>query len=228
MKRHWLVIAIFLLAGAVVNVAVAWGCAVAINIDEDARQSYSVWMENGSINTLRMPGAVVVSAGRTSETLPFVYTPLPRDLFDGRVVPDWAHQVVAAFGPFPIRDRLAVEGRGWPMIALWSTRSSSPGDHKYEGIIRVPLPPFEPNQFPARVLPIRPAWFGFAINTLFYAAILWLLCLGPVFALRRFIRARHGLCLACGYPMGESGVCTECGKALPKCAKVATRNPTCS
>ena len=28
MKRHLLIIAIFLLLGAVVNVAVAWGCAV--------------------------------------------------------------------------------------------------------------------------------------------------------------------------------------------------------
>ncbi len=63
-------------------------------------------------------------------------------------------------------------------------------------------------------LPIRPVWPGFAINAIFYAAILWLLIPGP-FALRRLLRVRRGLCPKCAYPMGESSVCTECGKALP-------------
>ena len=43
--------------------------------------------------------------------------------------------------------------------------------------------------------PVRPIWPGFAINTLFYAAILWLLIRGP-FALRRFIRVKRGRCPA--------------------------------
>ena len=65
-----------------------------------------------------------------------------------------------------------------------------------------------------RVLPLRPIWPGFAVNTILYAAFLWLLFCGP-FVLRRFIRVRRGLCLACGYPMGKSSVCSECGEALP-------------
>ncbi len=64
-----------------------------------------------------------------------------------------------------------------------------------------------------RLLPLRPTWPGFAINTLFYAAILWLL--PGSFALRRFLRVKRGLCPKCAYPMGESSVCTECGRALP-------------
>ena len=39
----------------------------------------------------------------------------------------------------------------------------------------------------AKALPLRPIWPGFAVNTLFYAALLWLLIPGP-FVLRRFIR----------------------------------------
>ena len=54
-------------------------------------------------------------------------------------------------------------------------------------------------------LPIGPLPFGFALNTLFYAALLWLLVL---FAPRH---ARRGLCPACAYPVGESAVCSECG-----------------
>jgi len=62
-------------------------------------------------------------------------------------------------------------------------------------------------------LPYRPYWPGFAINTLFYAGVLWMLFAGP-FALRRMIRRRRGRCPACAYPVGQSPVCTECGAAV--------------
>jgi len=63
-----------------------------------------------------------------------------------------------------------------------------------------------------RVLPLGMIWPGFAVNTLLYAAVLWLLVPGP-FALRRLVRHRRGLCLACGYDLthGEHAACPECG-----------------
>ena len=63
-----------------------------------------------------------------------------------------------------------------------------------------------------RLLPYLPIWPGFTVNTLFYAALLWLVIPGP-FALRRLIRVRRGLCPACGYDLrhGEHEVCPECG-----------------
>jgi hypothetical protein len=60
----------------------------------------------------------------------------------------------------------------------------------------------------------EPLWRGIAANTLFYAAILWLLYAG-LFVLRRGVRSRRGLCPKCAYPMGEADTCTECGKPLP-------------
>ena len=57
------------------------------------------------------------------------------------------------------------------------------------------------------------------MNTFFYAVILWLLICGP-FVLRRFIRMKRGRCVKCGYPLGESPVCSECGKTLPGRAEV--------
>ncbi len=53
---------------------------------------------------------------------------------------------------------------------------------------------------------------GFAINTVFYAAILWLLTLGP-FTARRMIRRKRGRCIKCGYDLrgAEHAVCPECG-----------------
>jgi hypothetical protein len=62
-------------------------------------------------------------------------------------------------------------------------------------------------------LPSRPRWPCFTINTLFYAAILWLLFAAP-FTLRRHLRIKRGLCPACAYPIGASEVCTECGKPV--------------
>ena len=72
----------------------------------------------------------------------------------------------------------------------------------------------------ARIIPYRPIWRGFAINTIFYAAIFWLPIRGSV-ALRRFWRVQQGFCPKCAYPMGESAVCTECGCELPKRARTA-------
>jgi len=57
---------------------------------------------------------------------------------------------------------------------------------------------------------LRPLWPGFAINTLFYAGVLWVMCCGP-FALQRMIRKRRGRCPQCAYPIGQSPACTECG-----------------
>jgi hypothetical protein len=51
------------------------------------------------------------------------------------------------------------------------------------------------------------------VNTLFYAALLWLLFFAP-FTLRRHLRARRGLCQACAYPVGEAAVCSECGAVV--------------
>jgi hypothetical protein len=62
-------------------------------------------------------------------------------------------------------------------------------------------------------LPLQPLWPGFAINTLFYAGVLWMLFAFP-FALRQMIRRRRGLCAMCAYPIGSSEVCTECGAAV--------------
>jgi hypothetical protein len=65
---------------------------------------------------------------------------------------------------------------------------------------------------PPTLLPTRPLWPGFLINTIFYAIILWLLIPGP-FVLRRMIRIKRGRCPKCGYDLrGAPGIgCAECG-----------------
>jgi hypothetical protein len=66
-----------------------------------------------------------------------------------------------------------------------------------------------------RLLPFRPVWPGFAINTIFYAALLWVLWRVPG-KIRRLVRIRRGCCPACGYKIapGVGNKCSECGHAL--------------
>jgi len=61
---------------------------------------------------------------------------------------------------------------------------------------------------------IAPIWSGFAINTIAYATFLGLFFVPG--AVRRHFRARRGQCPKCGYMIGESAVCTECGCHLAR------------
>ena len=68
-----------------------------------------------------------------------------------------------------------------------------------------------------RVLPWSPVLMGFALNTAAYGVVVFAVyfVLRIPFFLRSHHRKRRGRCRACGYPIGISPVCTECGRALP-------------
>jgi hypothetical protein len=93
--------------------------------------------------------------------------------------------------------------------------SSSPDARGSREGVEIQPPADLANVFDAsgRTLPLLPLGLGFAADTLFYAAGAWLLCRIPL-GVRRFNRARRGLCPACGYPRGEAAICSECGASL--------------
>lgn len=64
-----------------------------------------------------------------------------------------------------------------------------------------------------RVLPLRPLWPGFVLNTMFWASALWLLWMIPRWLRSLWWGIRHK-CTRCGYPVGVSPVCTECGRTI--------------
>jgi hypothetical protein len=94
---------------------------------------------------------------------------------------------------------------GWPLPALVNEPASHAG--VVGSMTILPASRIE--------LPRQPVWPGFAINTLFYAGILYLLFAVP-FTIRRHRRVRRGLCPKCAYPVGTSEVCTECGAAVKR------------
>jgi hypothetical protein len=122
-------------------------------------------------------------------------------------------------------DGLAWEGRqqkwwfatfsaqGWPLLALWYGEFES--DQLDGGwlLSREVQPGYI---YYNRALAFRPIWPGFAINTVFYALVLWLLVAAP-FALRRRSRIKRGLCPKCAYDLRgaalQNRACPECGCA---------------
>ena len=112
------------------------------------------------------------------------------------------------------------DAAGWPCLAVNCERE---GQHDTMsgiyvdgtitgGFVIQPLSPNTTDYWRDRSLPFAPLWPGFAINTIFYGAILWVLTLGP-FTARRMIRRRHGRCIRCAYDLRHADhvVCPECG-----------------
>ena len=123
------------------------------------------------------------------------------------------------------------EARGWPLRALmcevsWehdATTRMRVGSMQQQWAI--PLGGTQGPMAVPRRLPLKPVWPGFAINTILYAAALWLVfCAGPGFVRRR-IRRRRGQCLHCGYDLrGQPGAETGASAKCPECGNPDTLN----
>ena len=223
MRRRLLTILIFLLAGAVVNVAVAWGCGAWLETAH-AEQSFlasSPASPRWKMTVGKRTGATRVALVKDDEPYrPGAHWPVgnPPYWSRGRHAPDDSSSKYRMSDP--IAWWLIEEARGWPIRSMiWWTDIQV--DYSSGNVLNIDhrralhMPGLESNPGYGRALPLRPIWPGFAVNTIFYAAILWLLVLGP-FVLRRYLRRRRGLCPACGYDLkhAEHESCPECGAGL--------------
>jgi ribose/xylose/arabinose/galactoside ABC-type transport system permease subunit len=149
----------------------------------------------------------------------------------------WLHSTYSASGSDIIvygqrRDMYQVHRAGWPCRAMmgvvdgdvirgtrmpcaFTTHGAASLGTPVELYVQIPtggkpLPVFARS---AVVLPLRPLWPGFALSTVFWAVLLWLLWMLPRGArsVVWFVRRR---CVHCGYPIGVSPVCTECGRLI--------------
>ena len=167
MKRHapGLKLLLFLVAGAITNASVAWGCAAMWNGDKSQ---------------------IGVSAFR----------------------------LVGSEGGF-----LHI-ATGLPMRACYGVRV---GSRWWDADQQTMVFEMKTNTFwtinvntRQMLLPLRLIWRGFAINTIFYAAVLWVLFAVPM-KVRRWRRIKRGQCASCGYSLrgrGSAGdACPECGAA---------------
>jgi hypothetical protein len=205
------------LLGAIINVAVAWGCVLWGHKLPNSDGEYSL-------------GENIKDGG-----------PWPVAVFD-----DWPARYSYSFDykrtaytisslvhkPVDCTDqslRAEITNAGIPLRALCSLELSHwSGDQQFTnhppgGIWDAGINP--PSILTNRTraislrLPLRPIWPGFAINTIFYAAVLWIVFAIPG-GVKRFRRRRRGHCIHCGYDLrgqpppeaGQSTKCPECGK----------------
>ncbi len=125
-------------------------------------------------------------------------------------LPDWA--------AFPEEigesDPVWTVASGWPMRCLVghptdnavspSTTYFGPWDTRLGGAGPWAMP------FAGLILPLRPLWPGFLVNTLFFTPLAWVALTAPRL-LRHAVRQRRGLCPHCAYDLGDSPTCPECG-----------------
>jgi hypothetical protein len=243
MKRWTIQVCVFLLLGAIVNVAVAWGCVWISWPRGDLIRARRTAIFGQSA---RMLDPATADAGWLRS---FGWKPrdadqchrFPIEIVErhwlGRIQIEHAEAVrpntsiCFGHGGPCVAHIVTLVNMGWPMSALggeqWTDYNQAPSISGTSPFVWEQYPrkafgamsvtrhawlagtPFEINE----LLAWRPIWPGFAINTLLYAALLWGLFAAPL-ALRRRRRVRRGLCPACAYPVGESDICTECGKPV--------------
>jgi hypothetical protein len=223
--KHFMTIALFLILGAIVTLAVAWGLAL--------------W----SVSEAKIELTDIPTPERWPRYLEACDWPPPRDAvrFD-RIGPGATTIFVNGHSRYktPTGERpysrppyvnLKIHQFGWPMRAAeWHSHDVSGVPRRVEATMRdavadaaglrvgVEPPSFIPvgKSYEPRRLPVLPTWPGFAVDPLLYALILWLIVAGP-FVLRRLIRIKRGRCPKCGYdlrgaiPGAGGGGCPECG-----------------
>jgi hypothetical protein len=202
--------------GAIVNVAVAWAGATWSDPRFVAARSV-VGQEN------HIWQIVSVKRSWTGSLWVYVHAEYSQaahpDALSGEevraVVPGWiAYDPKAA----KLIERVDYEhqwmGAGWPCTSLWcEDQPPLPNWSMWP----TPYSPWENcGRLYLRVLPLRPVAFGFAINTLFYAAVLWMLFAGPG-AVRRLVRRKRGRCPGCGYDLRGQVTIAAPGSRCPEC-----------
>ena len=226
MKRRLFKLGLLVLVGAIINVAVAWGCVHSYRssgnprgVPHPANESDRVFLQRHHEKPAEwLPNCV-------DERTSFGMTVKQIELFDSAWEKSWQeihkqNSVISRMYTSPLC-AVAISSAGLPCRSLqsqfwihsddWAVEHNSNqrmGDQRViVGTWRI---------YGKDVgLPLIPIWPGFAINTIFYAAIVWLLFAFP-FALRRRRRIKRGLCPACAYDLRGSPAttCPECGKAV--------------
>jgi hypothetical protein len=182
------------LAGAVITVAVAWGCAIWGREKRNGPELSDVaW-------SMRLPDWPELATHSYWSSTP--------GLVLGFEIGGFRHG-----GPQDRIYRIATTEAGLPLLSMrgYSANWISTKTRPFGPVLRRGWH-LETEGFYGRDLPVVPVWPGFALDTAFYGAIVLALWSAPG-VIRRRTRKRRGRCPACGYDLRGSagGPCPECG-----------------
>jgi hypothetical protein len=217
---------VFLLLGAIVNVAVAWGLALRAQeypLSSHRVASWTTWYSSGVIHYgIQCQRGDVMSREKYQSDLKFsLANNLDHGFVEHLLLPESSEAARVRSIRIRSSDPLVIDVHcGWPMRSIrceihYSSTASVNGNVIDPGKVRMAYVSAVQAGMPV-VFPLLPLWPGFAVNTIFYGAILWgvwMLFVVPG-VVKRHRRRKRGLCPACAYPVGASQVCTECGKPL--------------
>ena len=222
MKRRPPVILVLLLlvAGAIVNVAVAWGCCL-----------YGFRHSRDQLQLRRAPTPQDLALWRSLE--PPTGIREPHEIWP-TMAAGYRETRYLGTGPVVTRtngDQVQITSSansntaGWPFAALGGVWFGIPDSntggwtHELRGAVKIDSQSLR-RMFTKRAsyFPWHPRWPGFAVNTLLYTLLLWMTAAG-VAALRRRRRIKRGLCPKCAYPVGTNERCTECGATVNRIAR---------
>lgn len=239
MKRRAITIMAYLLLGAIINVAVALWLAIrpAASTGIGAKPPYTFWAlatrTHTQVEVQRLAGELRVEERfRTPERR----GELRR--ISGQLLCGWdrVRPLIPAHsrfnGPSPLMldqhlwsergdPRLVEHFTGWPAYSM-VYRFLEAQDYERASVMLLSCDGMAdlslkwlPENWRRRI-GWKPAYSGFAANTVFYASGLWLLAMMPR-TLRIHLRKRRGQCTACAYNLRgnpEAGVCPECGTVV--------------
>jgi len=206
MKRRIVHAALCLILGVVTTVGVAWGLAW-FDSDVHESQSYERALERvgpgaehlgiKTCTTLGSQGAVVIRADfADAETTDAGSVE--------RLMPEWIPEATVGESI----ELHAFQAHGWPVLSSWCESLLLRPNASVRDLGGVAIR----RDDPACILPLRPIFPGFIVNTLFYAAIWFGVLFVPGIA-KRAIRRKRGRCVKCGYDLrGDVAAgCPECG-----------------
>ena len=192
MKRRLLTLAGLLVAGATISLAFAIGCAMIAAVDASPTRTF---------RDLSIPGTTEIAEASTAfGATRFVVRGTKAQ--SAGTLPA-SSRLPALLGTKPVAAAyLAEDLRGIPYRCLtWLYDSRSHGDGPQDAFA---LTPFRPDPaanvwidpFTVRAIPLTVLPAGLALNTLFWAAVLWIALSARriVARLRSSLRSRRGLC----------------------------------
>lgn len=222
MTRIVLRILRFLLIGAAINVAVAWGFVFAVNctFTTDPMIYFGerhVW--RGSEAAERgWPVAVDPSWGppqEAGELRALGYTE-----FNAWTTRNPVFREDRTVEASPDKNGVLGSRAGWPRRSLQTaevfppfSRDTSEGFEFVSWHAGIAWTRMFPGSAWVFYLPTKPLWGGFVVNSAAYGLWTWMLACG-FGTFRRLLRRRRGLCPSCGYPAGTAPRCTECGQSV--------------